>query len=88
VHHHIKPPVDPAELEHRNLRQGEFWRAVPAYADVDEATFLDHIWQGRHSVKTPDELFETIGAIVDPTFLEDAREGFAARRWRCASRRT
>ena len=61
MHHHIKPPVDPAELEHRNLRQGEFWRAVPAYADVDEATFLDHIWQGRHSVKTTDELFETIG---------------------------
>jgi len=73
---HLKPPVDPAELEHRNLRQGEFWRAVPAYADVDEKTFLDHIWQGRKSVKTTDELFETIGEIVDPTFLEDAREGF------------
>jgi lysine 2,3-aminomutase len=76
VQHHIKAPVDPAELEHRNLRGGEFWRAVPAYAQVDEATFLDHIWQGRHSVKTTDELFETIGGIVDPTFLEDAKEGF------------
>ena len=76
MHHLTKPPVDPAELEHRNLRQGEFWRGVPAYADVDEPTFLDHIWQGRHSVKTTDELFETIGEIVDPTFLEDAREGF------------
>lgn len=76
MHHLTKPPVDPAELEHRNLRQGEFWRGVPAYADVDEPTFLDHIWQGRRSVKTTDELFETIGEIVDPTFLEDAREGF------------
>lgn len=76
MQHHIKAPVDPAELEHRNLRGGEFWRAVPAYAQVDEATFLDHIWQGRHSVKTTDELFETIGGIVDPTFLEDAKEGF------------
>ena len=74
--HHIKPPVDPAELEHRNLRRGEFWRAIPAYEDVDETTFLDHIWQGRKSVKTPEELFETIGEIVDPTFLEDAKEGF------------
>src|SRR6202011_1703424 len=44
--------------------------------DVDEKTFLDHIWQGRKSVKTTDELFETLGGIVDPTFLEDAREGF------------
>ena len=76
MQHHIKPPIDPAELEHRNLRGGEFWRAVPAYEHVDEATFLDHIWQGRHSVKTTDELFETIGEIVDPTFLEDAKEGF------------
>jgi lysine 2,3-aminomutase len=76
VQHHTKPPVDPAELEHRNLRRGEFWRTIPAYEDVDEATFLDHIWQGRKSVKTPEELFETIGEIVDPTFLEDAKEGF------------
>jgi len=76
VQHHVKPAIDPAELEHRNLRGGEFWRAVPAYEHVDEATFLDHIWQGRHSVKTTDELFETIGEIVDPTFLEDAKEGF------------
>ncbi|MDB5026348.1 MAG: Lysine 2,3-aminomutase [Candidatus Eremiobacteraeota bacterium] len=74
--HHVKPPVDPALLEHRNLRAGEFWRAVPAYEDVDEKTFLDHIWQGRKSVKTPEELFETIGGIVDPMFLEDAKEGF------------
>jgi lysine 2,3-aminomutase len=76
VNHHVKPPVDPALLEHRNLRAGEFWRAVPAYEHVDEKTFLDHIWQGRKSVKTPEELFETIGGIVDPTFLEDAKEGF------------
>jgi lysine 2,3-aminomutase len=76
VHLISKPPIDPAELEHRNLRSGEFWRTIPKYEHVDEATFLDHIWQGRNSVKTADELFETIGAIVDPTFLEDAREGF------------
>ena len=74
--HHIKPPVDPAALEHRNLRAGEFWREIPKYEHVDEKTFLDHIWQGKNSVKTAEELFETIGAIVDPTFLEDAKEGF------------
>jgi lysine 2,3-aminomutase len=74
--HHLKPPLDPAQLEHRNLRQGEFWRAIPKYEQVDEATFLDHIWQGKNSVKTPQELFETIGEEVDPTFIEDAKEGF------------
>jgi lysine 2,3-aminomutase len=73
---HVKPPVDPATLEHRNLRQGEFWRAIPAYQDVDEATFLDHLWQARHSVKNAGELLETIKDLADPSFIADAREGF------------
>jgi lysine 2,3-aminomutase len=73
---HVKPAVDPAALAHRDLRMGEFWRAIPAYADIDEATFLDHIWQGRQSVKTPEELLETIKDLVPPSFYDDAREGF------------
>jgi lysine 2,3-aminomutase len=72
-----KPPADPASLEHRNLRDGAFWQAVPRYAHIDEATFLDHLWQARNSVKTPEELFETIAGAVDPSFIADAREGFA-----------
>jgi lysine 2,3-aminomutase len=73
---HHKPPVDPATLEHRNLVQGEFWRAIPAYREVDEKTFLDHLWQARNSVKTADELFAAIKDLADPSFIADAREGF------------
>jgi len=76
VPHAVKPPIDPHTLEHRNVRQGEFWRSIPAYAEIDEATFLDHIWQGRHSVKTPTELLGTIENLVDPSFFDDTREGF------------
>ncbi len=76
MQHAVKPPVDPATLAYRNLREGEFWRAIPAYAGVDEATFLDHIWQGRQSIKTPEELLETIVDLVPPSFFDDAREGF------------
>jgi len=75
-HRPVKPPVDPATLAYRNLREGPFWRAIPAYADVDEATFLDHIWQGRQSIKTPAELLETIKDLVPPAFFDDARAGF------------
>ncbi|HEY1728387.1 MAG TPA: KamA family radical SAM protein [Candidatus Baltobacteraceae bacterium] len=64
-------------LEHRELLGGEFWRAVPKYREVDEATFLDHVWQGRNSVKTPEELLETIKGHAPPAFIEDARAGFA-----------
>ncbi len=72
----IKPPADAAAFEHRNLRAGEFWREIPAYAEIDEPTFLDHLWQARNSVKTADELFATIQDLAEPSFIADAREGF------------
>ncbi len=71
-----KPPAPAAAFEHRNLRTGEFWRAIPRYREVGEATFLDHIWQGQNSVKSPEQLLETVKDLVEPSFFEDAREGF------------
>ena len=72
----IKPPAPPEAFAYTKIRQGEFWRAIPKYRDVDERTFLDHIWQGQNSVKSPDELLATVEDLVDPSFIEDAREGF------------
>jgi lysine 2,3-aminomutase len=74
---HTKPPVGPEYFEFKNLKQGEFWRHVPAYKDVDEKTFLDHLWQQKHSVKTPEELLQTIESLASAEFIEDARAGFA-----------
>ena len=75
-HRHVKPPADPSALEHEQLLQGEFWRKIPAYKDIDEPTFLDHVWQYRNSVKTVDELANTVQDLVSPKFLEDLRTGF------------
>src|ERR1019366_8447602 len=44
----VKAPAPPASFEHRRLRDGTFWQAIPRYAGVDEATFLSHVWQGRN----------------------------------------
>ncbi len=74
--HTIKPPAGPDAFVHRELRDGEFWRAIPKYRDVDEATFLDHIWQGQNSIKSPEDLLDTVKELVDPSFFEDVREGF------------
>ncbi len=74
---HTKPPVGPEYFDFKNLKQGEFWRHVPAYKDVDEKTFLDHLWQQKHSVKTPEELLQTIAGLASAEFIEDARAGFA-----------
>jgi lysine 2,3-aminomutase len=72
----IGGPAAPISTEHRNLRQGEFWRAIPKYREIDEATFLDHIWQGQNSVKSVDELLEAVKDVVEPSFYDDVREGF------------
>jgi len=74
--HAVKPPAPADALEHMNLLQGEFWRVIPKYRDVDEKTFLDHLWQYRNSVKTPEEIAETVQDLVSPQFLEDMRTGF------------
>ncbi len=73
---HKKPAVGPEKLEYKNLKQGEFWRHVPKYKDVDEATFLDHLWQQRNSVKSVKELLETIKDLCPAEFFKDVQEGF------------
>ncbi|PZR59663.1 MAG: KamA family radical SAM protein [Candidatus Meridianibacter frigidus] len=73
---HKKPPAPPDAFEHTRLLQGEFWHRIPAYAQVDEATFLDHLWQQKQSVKTAEELLSTIGSVASQEFIEDARRGF------------
>jgi lysine 2,3-aminomutase len=73
---HEKPAAPPETFAYRDLVGGEFWRHIPAYRDVDETMFLDHLWQQRHSVKTPEELLETIRDLASPEFIRDAELGF------------
>jgi lysine 2,3-aminomutase len=74
--HRIKPPVDPSSLHHRELLGGDFWRRIPAYRDVDEATFLDYRWQMKHSVTKVEKLLETVQDFAHDEFIADIREGF------------
>ncbi len=73
---HLKEPVDAAALGHRDLVRGEFWRDVPAYSDVSEPQFLDHLWQARNSITTPKKLLAALSGLVSDTFIEDVRNGF------------
>ncbi len=43
-------PAEDAHV-HRRLLEGDFWRLIPAYRDVGEATFLDHHWQSQQAVR-------------------------------------
>ena len=71
-----RPPVPDSELAFRNLRDDEFWRQIPAFAEIDEETFLNSVWQMKNSVYGSDKLIETVKDIAPSDWLEDTIEGF------------
>jgi lysine 2,3-aminomutase len=70
-----KPPVDATLLAHKDLRRGTWWQKIPAYRDVDEATFLDHAWQAKSSITKVAKLVETIQDLAPAGFLADLEAG-------------
>jgi lysine 2,3-aminomutase len=70
-----KPPAAPEALAHRDLRQGTWWQKIPAYASVDERTFLDHAWQAKSSITRVDKLVEAIRGLVPAGFVDDLERG-------------
>jgi len=73
---HLKPTVDPSTLHHRQLLDGPFWQRIPAYRQVDEATFLDHGWQAKNSITNPQKLLAAVQDVVPQAFYDDVAEGF------------
>jgi lysine 2,3-aminomutase len=78
---HVDPPASlrpgPAlpELEHRDLRDDDFWRALPAFAHVSAAEFNTHTFQARHSVTNVQQLRDTVGHLVPDSFFQDLSDG-------------
>jgi len=72
----LKPPVDPSTLRHKDLKRGRFWSHIPAYAEIDEATFLDHKWQSKHTITNVDKLLNAVRGLVSDEFIADATAGF------------
>ena len=77
---HVDPPSTPsvapgAGRDHRELRRDEFWRTIPAYAQVTAAEFGNHQWQQRHTVTNVRQLRETLGGLVPGEFYADLEAG-------------
>src|SRR5689334_10330306 len=75
---HLKPQVDPSNLQHRNLLDGPFWQRIPAYRGVNEATFLDHSWQAKNTITNPQKLLAAVQDLVPQSFYDDVARGFSA----------
>jgi lysine 2,3-aminomutase len=82
---HVDPPTPDQATEplsrvlpdHRALRRDEFWRGIPAYAQVSEDEFRTHTFQNRHTVTNPRQRQETLGALVPESFYEDLKAALA-----------
>ena len=69
------PEAPAASLAHRDLRTDEFWRGIPAYADLDAREFNDHRFQSRNCVTSLRKLRQVLGDRVDESFYEDVEQG-------------
>ncbi len=66
----------PASLEHRELKGGDFWNAIPAFRGVSRDDFLDHRWQAKHTITNVTKLLAALKGSVDESFIRDAERGF------------
>ncbi|MDF5732791.1 MAG: KamA family radical SAM protein [Rhizonema sp. PD38] len=62
--------------EYRELREGEFWREIPAFAKVSQDEFLDYKWQIKNCISDKLKLIETIKGIVSDDFIVAIAKGF------------
>lgn len=64
------------ELLHRQLKSGEFWKSVPAYSQISQETFLDHMWQMKNTITNVQNMLKTLKELVSEKFYNDAKAGF------------
>lgn len=70
-----RPPVAPRMLSHKELRDDEYWRAVPGYAGLSAEEFHDHHFQVRNAITSVARLQQVLGPRVPDSFYEDASQG-------------
>ena len=55
--------------------RSEFWRTIPAWRDIDAATFGDFRWQQRHSVTSIQGIQEALRELATPSLVADIEDG-------------
>lgn len=64
-----------ANVEHRNLRDDDFWRRIPAFQTIPAEEFQTHPFQARNSVTNLAQLRQTLGQLAPDSFFEDLAMG-------------
>jgi lysine 2,3-aminomutase len=73
---HLKPKIDPKTITHRQLKDGEWWRTIPAWKNVDDSQFNHHTWQEKNAITSAEKLVDTIRELASDAFIKDIEAGF------------
>lgn len=68
-------PEPPEPPDHRVLRGGTFWTAIPGFSRATEAEFRDPRWQARNSVTSVEALSSVVADRLPAGFLADVEAG-------------
>jgi lysine 2,3-aminomutase len=63
-------------LAHREFRDDEFWREIPAWKSVSREQFADHLWQAKHSITRLRHLKEILGERISDELIADIEAAF------------
>ena len=66
-------PVD--TISHRELRDDDFWRRIPAYRELSAREFNDHRFQSRNAITSAEKLRQVLDGSVPESFLADVEAG-------------
>lgn len=63
-------------LAHREFRDDEFWREIPAWRSVGREQFADHLWQAKHSITRLKHLKEVLEDRIADSLIADIEAAF------------
>lgn len=63
------------DLEHRNFRNDDFWKLVPAWSSVTRGEFSNHLWQLKNSVTKIEQVKKALDKRISKEFYEDLLHG-------------
>ncbi len=64
------------DLSHREFRDDEFWREIPAWSGVSRAEFTDHLWQSKNSIRKLSHVKDVLRHRVQESLIADIDAAF------------
>ena len=64
-----------SELSHRNFRDDEFWKQIPAWSQTTRKEFGDHLWQAKNSIRKVEQVKKVLGKRLSEETYNDILEG-------------